>query len=136
MSPVTLAKVHSFCPCLQYTLTPLEPISEILPPPSNLMNRLYEDWHESGPEQVFQDPTEARHETEVSHLYNNAFMFYLVPVDSTAYVRFKLAESAKKCIESENGATWMGRIIKCEKCWNFLGRNTPPISLESTEKQL
>lgn len=58
----------------------------------------------------------------------------VVPVDSTAFIRFASVDSAKLCIENENGATWIGRIIKCEKCWNFSGRSTPPISLESEKR--
>ena len=62
VSPATLAKIHSFSPCLQYSLTPLEPIPELAPlhTPINFMNRLYEDWYESGKEESFQEPSEAR----------------------------------------------------------------------------
>lgn len=62
VSPTTLAKIHSYSPALQYSLTPLEPIPELAPiaSPNPFMNRLYEDWHETGLEESFHDPSEAR----------------------------------------------------------------------------
>ena len=71
VSPATLAKIHSYSPSLQYSLTPLEPIPELMPITSSssssssssnhFMNRLYEDWHElGGLKESFNDPMEAR----------------------------------------------------------------------------
>lgn len=58
VAPNTLAKINSYSPALQYSLTPLEqPILPITPP---IMNRLYEDWHEFGSTETFKDPLEAR----------------------------------------------------------------------------
>lgn len=62
VTPSTLAKIHSYSPCLHYTLTALEPIPE----PHSIhtpvhMSRLYEDWHKSSDkEEVFREPVEAR----------------------------------------------------------------------------
>lgn len=56
VAPATLAKIHSFSSCLQYSVTPLQPS---LPIPQ-LMSRLYEDWHCDKPEESFQDPLAAR----------------------------------------------------------------------------
>lgn len=70
VSPATLAKIHSYSPSLQYSLTPLEPIPELVPisPSNHFMNRLYEDWHESGGlKESFNDPSAAR--VAASQLY-------------------------------------------------------------------
>jgi hypothetical protein len=202
VSPATMAKIHSVSPTLQYSLAPIEPVNnvngfsqngssslsngtrhEMCPP---VMNRLYEDWHESGLQESFQNPADARiaasrlnpplgdwegdiffgrldnqrvtvlellervkqygevsfvrlcnraivrddNGTNVHYILSCLFVF-VVPVDSTAFVRFASGDAAHKCIKNENGVTWMGRIVKCEKCWNFPGRNTPPISLDN-----
>jgi hypothetical protein len=58
VSPSTLAKINSYCPCLQYSVTPLETVP--IPTPHNFMSRLFEDWHESGLIESFHDPLEAR----------------------------------------------------------------------------
>ena len=58
VSPITLAKINSFSPTLQYSLTPLE--QPIIPITPAVMNRLYEDWHADGQEATFHDPGEAR----------------------------------------------------------------------------
>lgn len=65
VAPTTLAKIHSFSTCLQYSVTPLQHQSSslsnfpIIPAPQT-MNRLYEDWYEDGLEETFEDAAEAR----------------------------------------------------------------------------
>lgn len=58
VAPSTLAKIHSFSPCLQYSVTPLQATCHL--PSPQIMNRLYEDWYQDGHEERFQDPTAAR----------------------------------------------------------------------------
>lgn len=200
VAPATLAKIHSFSPCLQYSVSSLQqqqqhPNSSLnfssIPTPQ-IMNRLYEDWYEDGHEESFQDVNLAREELDkklvpslgewegdvflgrldnqkvtIKNLLeftsefgtvqflrlcnrsiiredrsNNKhtstlfkiFFILSVPVDSTAFVRFEESSSAKEFIENVNGSTWLGRIVKCEKCWSWsLSAErrgmTPPISM-------
>lgn len=58
VAPATMAKINSYSPSLQYSLTPLE--QSILPITPPVMNRLYEDWHSSGLTETFRDSSEAR----------------------------------------------------------------------------
>ena len=59
VAPATLAKINSFSPCLQYSVTPIQSSCPALPIPLQ-MNRLYEDWYTDGREESFQDPATAR----------------------------------------------------------------------------